>query len=213
MQVKQLIWANLSPYTKVLTLTFAKTELDMNDMRYKIKQFLKEMKRSGYDLRYIWVPEHQTLRGEREGNEGSLHAHFVIFNDEKIPLSVVQKCWKWGSFDLHIANGCKTANLEQINSLAAYLSKYITKQGIAKFGCRSFNPSLNLNRPVVRDIEIYKYYDNDGLPVWTDDGKQNYNDVFREYETKWKSGYNFSYKVNGDDFTNSVLYMRCEKRK
>lgn len=212
MQIRQLIWSNLTPYTKVLTLTFADAELDIKAMRRKITTFLQAMKRSGYDLKYIWVPEHQSLRGKKEFNEGSLHAHFVIFNDEKIPIEVIKKSWPWGIFDIHIANGCRTNDKEKINSLAAYLSKYISKETVAKFGCRCFNPSLNLKRPEVIDIECYRYQDNNGFYQYTDDGKQDYSDLFNKYNITWKSGYNYTYNVNGDDVTNSVLYIQGDKK-
>ena len=84
---------NVGQYPKFFTLTCRESILDYDVFLYEMKQFFKKMKRKGYDLRYLWVAEHQTERGLKEGNEGSYHAHIIIFNDEYIPYQIVNECW------------------------------------------------------------------------------------------------------------------------
>ena len=90
-KIRQYIWSNLTPYTKLITLTYAETCLDVDKVLYDIKQFFKKLKRKmNYDPKYIWVLEHQVERGLKEGNAGSLHPHIVLFNVEKISLDILK---------------------------------------------------------------------------------------------------------------------------
>lgn len=210
--IRQLIWCNLSDYTKVLTLTFRETELDLTSMKRKITTFLQFMSRHGYKLNYIWVPEHQTKRGQKEGNQGSLHAHFVIFNDEIIPIDLLKKAWTWGNFKVEIANGCKTDSEKSIKSLAAYLSKYITKETVAEYGQHCYYCSLGLKRPEVIDIECYKYIDDEGRIVFTD-VERNLNYYERLFNFEYSSSYLCSYQVGNTLTQFGVLYKQGGLKK
>lgn len=145
--VRRIIWSNITPYTKLLTLTTANTVLDRDEFLYMLKLFQKNMKRSGYALKWLRVLERQEKRGEREGNEGSFHAHYIIFNEEKIPFSVLKNAWKFGSVDIQLLKGLKDGNDELVNNAAAYICKYITKQNIADFNEKVFSTSRGLKRP------------------------------------------------------------------
>lgn len=138
--VRRLIWCNQGPYTKFLTLTYAEACLDRKKVIRDVTTFVQAMRRLGYDMKYLYVLEHQKERGEKEGNVGSLHIHMVVFVDRFIPVDDIRRCWKHGIFDIK--------KIEFVRNLAAYVCKYITKETIADFGCHCFACSKGLKRPV-----------------------------------------------------------------
>lgn len=139
--VRDIIWANESKYTKFVTLTYAKTCLDVKKVRNDVASFVKAMRRMGYDMRYLYVLEHQKERGKKEGNEGSLHVHMVLFLDKKIDLDDLRKAWP------HCPHP-DIKNIRKIRNLGAYVCKYITKENFADFGKRVYSCSLGLDRPL-----------------------------------------------------------------
>ena len=139
--IREIIWANESPYTKFVTLTYAKTCLDVKKVRNDVASFLKAMRRMGYDMKYLYVLEHQKERGKKEGNAGSLHVHMVLFLDVKVDLDDLRKAWPH----------CPHPDIKKtrkIRNLGAYVCKYITKENFADFGKRVYSVSLGLDRPV-----------------------------------------------------------------
>lgn len=156
-KVRQIIWSNLTPKTKFLTLTTKDTCLDVKEFRRHFTTFLQAMNRKGFDLRYLYVLERQKERGIKENNLGSIHAHCVIFNEEYIPLDILNKCWSYGNTDIKILNGLRQKDSEKINDVASYVCKYITKDSVAEWGQRTFNTSKNLYRPV--EFNITAFYD------------------------------------------------------
>ena len=113
--VAQYVYTNLTPHTKFLMLTTADTILDVPIFQRKLTTFIQSMRRNGYDLRYLYVYERQTQRGKKEGNKGALHVHMIIFNNEKIDMSILKKCWSHGRVELKIFNGlrCKKDKVSQ----------------------------------------------------------------------------------------------------
>ena len=93
--VRRIVWCNMQgkSYVKLLTLTYAETVLDPDIVKRDIKVFVKQMRRYGYPMNYLYVLEHQTERGEREGNDGCLHIHMFLFDDPKIDLNHIKKAW------------------------------------------------------------------------------------------------------------------------
>ena len=161
--IRDIIWANEGEYTKFVTLTYAKPCLDVDKCRNDIKNFNRSMRRMGYDMRYLYVLEHQRKRGEKEGNEGSLHVHMVLFVDQKVFLDDLRKAWPH----------CPHPDVKQvrkIKNLGAYVCKYLTKDNLAEFGRRSFNCSVGLDRP--REVRYYNegFSDvgNSSLPAYKD---------------------------------------------
>lgn len=137
--VRRLVWANnTKKYTKFVTLTYAKAEFDMKRVKHDVKMFVKYLRRAGYEMNYLYVLEHQKKRGEKEGNEGSLHIHMLIFNDKKMPLSLLNKAWPHGSTDI--------SALKDVDNIGAYVSKYITKESCAEFGSHVYGVSRGLKR-------------------------------------------------------------------
>lgn len=157
-RINLLIKANLTPHTKFLTLTYKNTMLDLKTFENDFKNFLRAMKYHGYPLMYLYVIERQKERGEKEGNIGTIHAHLVVFNDEKIPLDILNRCWKHGRSEIHILNGLKYGTDEFIRDVAAYITKYISKDGILEFGRHSYRCSLGLNKPY--ELKLYVYGDS-----------------------------------------------------
>ena len=138
MNVRRLIWANQGEYTKFLTLTYAKTVLDLKKVHRDITTFVQAMKRKGFPLKYLYVLEHQRERGEKEGNEGCLHVHMVVFVDRFIPLDILRSCWKHGFVGIE--------KIDDVRNLGAYVCKYITKDNLQEFGKRVYSCSLGLER-------------------------------------------------------------------
>lgn len=165
--VRQIVWANLGRYTKFLTLTYEETVLDVATFKKNFDSFRKGMSRRGYRMRYLYVLERQKERGEKEGNEGCLHCHIVLFNDEYIPYKDILDCWKFGSIDIHVLNGCRFEDnhksAEKINDLAAYVSKYITKDCVALPGNKTYYCSLGLERATLHRDFCYMWDTGHGL--------------------------------------------------
>lgn len=145
--VRRIVWANLTPHTKFLTLTTKENVTDVKKFRRMFTTFLQEMKRNGYNLSYLYVLERQ--------KRGAIHAHLVIFNDEKISLKVLKKCWHYGNENIHILNGLKYKSSESICDVGAYVCKYITKESVTEWGTRTYNCSKNLKRPVSLNCKLY----------------------------------------------------------
>lgn len=148
--VRRIIWSNQGAYTKFVTLTYAQSEFTIEQVRRNITTFVQSMRRKGYDMKYLYVLEHQTERGIKEGNDGSLHIHMLIFIDKYIPYEDLNKCWKKGSTDIQA--------IENINNLGAYVCKYITKETFAEFGNHCYERSQNLKKPTVE-----RFYHTNGL--------------------------------------------------
>ncbi len=153
--VRRIIWQNKTPHTKFLTLTCADICLDKTVFMRRLTTFFQAMKRQGYDLRYLYVLERQIERGKKEGNAGTIHAHIVVFNDEKIPLKVIKKAWKHGRTEIHILNELRYTKAQdgykrgdKVRDVGAYVSKYITKEAALEWGSRCYNCSVGLDRPL-----------------------------------------------------------------
>lgn len=68
--VAEIVYTNLTPHTKFLTLTTADTVLDVRVFSRMLTTFFQAMKRKGYDLNYIYVLERQKKRGKKEAKKG-----------------------------------------------------------------------------------------------------------------------------------------------
>lgn len=142
-----LIDANAGQYSKFITLTFAEAELDRKKAFDKFKQFTKDFKKVfGYSLRYVLVIEHQKKRGAKEGNEGSLHFHLVVFNESKLSFSHLKNIWgKYGSIDIK--------KVDSTNNLGVYMAKYLTKEE-QQLNKKGFTSSHNLQKPIIEYLPL-----------------------------------------------------------
>ncbi|MEE1321081.1 MAG: hypothetical protein UHM85_06050 [Acutalibacteraceae bacterium] len=211
--VRQIIWANIGNYTKFLTLTYRDTVLDFETFKYNFAAFKKSMSRKGYKLQYLYVLERQKERGEKEGNEGCLHCHLVVFNDEYIPYQTIREAWHYGNIDIHVLKGVRYQDNhkshEKINDLAAYVSKYITKDTVALPGNRCFSCSVGLNRPDTYRDECYMWnvpYGREGID--NPDTASLFERL--EYSTKFKFTVSstWSYVSNGEEKHNTLIYRQ-----
>ena len=151
--VRRLIWCNLTPHTKFLTLTCEEACTDVKIFQRKMQTFFQAMTRKGFKLRYLYVLERQEKRGLKEGNLGSWHAHIVVFNDEKIPLDILKSAWKHGRSEIKILNGLRQKDEEKINDVGAYVCKYITKDASLELGSNVYRCSKGLHRPYIVDLK------------------------------------------------------------
>lgn len=202
--VRRIIHTNLTPHTKFLTLTCAETVLDVPVFRRKLTTFFQAMKRQGYSLRYLYVLERQKERGLKEGNEGCIHAHIVVFNDEFIPLYCILKAWKHGSVDFHMLDGLRTGNGEKVQDVASYVCKYISKEAASEFGMRCYNCSKGLDRPVV--CNGYCYGNKEiGYNLFADDF--TYADLIRPYTPTFKGKHTYKFNLaDGTEVNNTIFY-------
>ncbi len=180
--VAQIVYSNLTPHTKFLTLTTAETVLEIPEFQRKLQTFLQQMKRNGFKLKYIYVYERQLERGKKEGNKGCLHVHMIVFNDEYIPMDIIKKCWHYGRVELKILNGLrckdnKTTN-ELIRNPASYICKYITKESVAEWNEKVFRCSKDIERPIEINNEIYVHKDSVGITTNSEELQRFFNDTY-----------------------------------
>ena len=145
--IRRIIWCNITPYTKFLTLTYADTVLDNDVVIYDFKQFIKNLRRKGFNVPYLYITEHQKGRGVHENNEGCLHIHAVLFTDDYIPYEIINKAWGKGYTDIH--------RLKDINNLGAYVCKYLTKEEFNLYHKHSYHISRGLKRSEVLTTDGY----------------------------------------------------------
>jgi len=151
--IRRIIWSNQSKYTKFVTLTYAQTVLDVKKVRRDITTFVQNMRRKGYDMKYLYVLENQRERGLKEDNAGCLHVHMILFIDKYIPYEDINKSWRKGQTDIKV--------IDDINNLGAYVCKYITKDNISDFGKRCYSCSLGLDRPSQERFYTLGFSDTD----------------------------------------------------
>ncbi len=213
--VRQLIWSNVTAHSKFLTLTYRETMLDVKRFRRDWQTFVQAMRRKGHDLRYLYVIERQKQRGLKEGNEGTIHAHVIVFNDEFIPLEDVLTCWKHGNIDLKMLNGLRVQDGERVKDAGAYVCKYVAKEAVIEWGQRCYNTSHgNLNKP--EEVKFYAYggVDDKGIPNYVTPEF----DVFEAFKSMAKITYedvhDYSYELSdGRIYENAVVYSQGTIKK
>lgn len=150
--IRRIVWNNQTEYTKFVTLTYSDTVLDVKKVRRDITTFVQSMRRSGYPMKYLYVLENQRERGLKEGNEGSLHVHMLIFIDKFVKLDDLRRCWKHGFVGIEA--------IDNVFNLGAYVCKYITKDNITDFGSHCYSCSIGLDRPVIERFYTLGYSDS-----------------------------------------------------
>lgn len=137
--IRRIIMTNVTEYTKLVTLTYAEANFDYKKLSDDLMVFFKYLKRKGYTSPYLYITENQKERGQREGNEGSLHAHILFFTDVYIPFKTLKDSWLYGSVDVH--------KLKDVKHLGAYVCKYLTKANL-KGNIRAYRTSKGLKKPL-----------------------------------------------------------------
>jgi hypothetical protein len=186
--LRRAIWCNQTKYTKFVTLTYKNTELDQDNVIYDFKQFIKKLRRRGYNVPYVYVTEHQKKRGVKEGNAGSLHIHALLFTDDFISAEEINNCWGLGNTDIH--------SLNDVNNLGAYVCKYLTKEEFNEYHKHSYHLSRGLKKPEVLTTDGY-------IGAWG----EMYANIHAVTTVKYSNTTEFEYvgadgSVNG----NTILY-------
>ncbi len=139
--VHDLVNTNLTEFTKMVTLTYAKTILDYEQVSKDFKVYQLNLKRAGFQLPYLAITEHQKERGKKEGNLGSLHLHIILFSDVYLPFKQLKQAWgNRGS--VHIEK------LSRAKNKGAYVAKYITKETLPP-DKKAYRTSRNIKRPEI----------------------------------------------------------------
>lgn len=196
LNVRRIIWCNESKYTKFVTLTYAETVLDVKQVQRDITTFVQSMRRKGYDMKYLYVLEHQKERGQREGNAGCIHIHMLLFLDKFVKLEDLNAAWKHGQTNIQ--------KLDDINNVGAYVCKYITKDNIADFGKRVYSCSIGLERSQQERYYTLGYSDsNYGVSP---------EDVISKLDIHYVSQFRHDFfKDDGTPSTQTVRYIQGKK--
>lgn len=224
--VRQIVLCNLTPHTKILTLTYAQTQLDTKVFQKDFKAFCEVMNYNGFKLRYLYVLERQLERGLKEGNEGTVHAHLIIFNDEIIPMKLLKKAWKHGRLEIRVLNGLRytkeetgKTSKEKIKNAGAYLCKYLNKEANLEWGSRVYRCSKGLKRPIEHKFYAYQDTNQQGIPNYVIDdltGFEKLRTYCKDEEYRYRQHIEF---VAGDGkVVNNTIYcsqieIKPENRK
>jgi len=175
-----LIWtidSNITPYSKFITLTFSKAELEFTEAMKKFNSFTKLFKRRfNFKLQYSRIAERQRKRGLKENNEGSWHFHIIVYIDKKLDFKLLKKCWPYGSIDLKVIDFQK--------NIALYFGKYFTKQkSDVAINKKLVSHSQGLKKPTIiygNDINTFDNYEITYYKQYNSPDKQN-NFLMIEY--------------------------------
>lgn len=196
LNVRRVIWCNESRYTKFVTLTYAETVLDVKKVQRDITTFVQSMRRKGYEMKYLYVLEHQKERGAREGNAGCIHIHMVLFLDKFVKLEDLNSSWRHGQTNIQ--------KLDDINNVGAYVCKYITKDNIAEFGKRVYSCSIGLERSQQERYYTLGYSDSDVCV--------SPEDVIRKLDIRYVSQFTHDFfKDDGTPCKQTVRYIQGKR--
>jgi len=133
------IETNKTQYTKLLTLTTKEPIYNEQEFRKHLQTFFRSFNNYfDISIRYAYVLEGQKKRQETYSLPyAPLHAHILIFNNQKFPFEQLKKLWPLGSVDIHRA--------KHIKQLGRYMAKYLTKETLA-INKKGFIRSANLTK-------------------------------------------------------------------
>jgi hypothetical protein len=133
-KIKYLIEDNITPYSKFVTFTFAKSLRDRTEAIKAFKSFAKAWHRKyGDKLNYLYVLE----RGKR--NTKRLHIHAVLFNDRYITITDMRKLWRYGS--------ARVNAIDHTGNIGLYMVKYITKDTMTLTNKKGYISCKGLKQP------------------------------------------------------------------
>lgn len=135
-KVRRLIESNIRVwgYPVFLTITYKENVLDRERAMSDFDKFLKrvcyryaekvgESKKKKW-LKYVAVIENQTERGKKNGDEGALHFHTVLFNFPYIHAEEIAELWGHGNVQVQ---SVRHNSLEDYRKMVGYMCKYMTK--------------------------------------------------------------------------------------
>ena len=140
--VFELTEANLTPYTKFITLTYAEPQFDYDVLAKHWKSFIRHLDRKGYQFPYLWVIEKHDSEKTAENRRGSLHIHALAFTDKYIPHKTLAKAWPHGHVKIN-------AKFQEVDHKASYVAKYIQKESMPP-DKKAYRTSKDIKRPTTR---------------------------------------------------------------
>jgi len=159
--VMDTINANVTPYSKFITLTTKDTVLDRDEFIKMFKVFQKYFQRKfGYRMPYVAIMERQKKRGLKEGNAGSWHIHIAVFIQEKLNIYDLIKCWIYGHLDIVV--------LKDEGDIGRYMMKYLSKDNYdIALNKKMLLKSQNLKTPSVVQLSESLTIDSyDYITTW-----------------------------------------------
>jgi len=141
--IRRLVMANCNKYSKFFTLTYKENMIDYKKFQYDWKLFNQNMRNNGTSLKYLMIIEQQ--------KRGAIHAHIIVFNQERIPWQKLKKHWPHGSIDIH--------TIRKVKNLGAYVCKYLQKD-LAETpllngkNIKLYQTSRGLNKPITQVEEF-----------------------------------------------------------
>lgn len=183
--VRRLALANFNEHSRFFTATFKENVTDMDFANNEFKKFIKRLKYSYDDFKYLVVVEFQ--------KRGAIHYH-MLSDFGYIEQKELEKIWGNGFVwirDLLNANKGKP-----VDNIGAYIVKYMNKNIIDKrlMGKKAYFTSRNLKRPEI----IYENISlTDCLKKYNLDGDyQVFHNSFLSKENGWVLYYEFNKKRN-----------------
>lgn len=146
--IHKLIYLNLSSNMAFLTLTFADNIIDYDIAIRKFRNFIQRWRRTGKDLKYLAVWEHQEERGKKNNDVGAIHFHVIVFNYESENIG---DFWNYGFYNVKMI-----PDLQNIQAIGNYLGGYLSKQPVA-FNRRMYFTSRNLKRIKKEKLTEFEY--------------------------------------------------------
>lgn len=133
-KVRQLINANYDSNSKFITLTHRENTVDLPKAQRKFKIFIKELRKTYPDLKYVAVIEFQ--------KRGSIHYH-MICNLPYVPAKYIENKWKQGYVKIN--------KIKHVDNIGAYVTKYMTEDMDDKRlqGKKAYNHSQNNTKPML----------------------------------------------------------------
>ncbi len=149
-ELKEIALMN-TDLTMAVTLTFKDSIISYDSALAKWQLFLKRLRHTHLDLKYICVWEYQKQRSKKEGieNGGVFHFH-CLMNIGYVKHNVFEKLWRYGYVWIDYLG-----NEAQRMQAVKYTMKYITKEvmeNASQRGKRYIFTSNNLLKPKVMRV-------------------------------------------------------------
>ncbi len=167
--------------TKFVTLTFEKNILEVEIANRHFNKFIMRLEYKYPDLKYISVIEFQKERGKKNGDDGTVHYHFLC-NLPYIKNKLLREIWGHGYVKIN--------KIKDIDNVGAYVCGYMQEEMTDPrlFNKKKYFYSKNIEKP----IEIY-----DNKEIENTFGYYNLSDIKPDYEAPFSNEFigNVTYKL------------------
>jgi hypothetical protein len=186
------------------------------------------VKRQGRKLNYVWVAEAQTKRQEKFGGIGDIHFHLVASERVKGKYGVTDKetlNWLQSLWCEHVgatATNCLHVDYitPQVNSMPAYMSKYMGKGSQRKILSRTYQASRDLS--AIKPIKLNELPKGVDLvnqkDMYFDNGFEvtayyfNTGQVLEVYGSDMQDEGHFTQTISNKHFTDEAIMKRKYRR-